>query len=226
MLCFVRAFPLLTQFCLLAMARVCVQEGIAAAQAGKRLEEDSLRMARFGLLVPVLLLSTLAAVAAHAQDVRASDRMVQAFRDYCINTDPTRIQAEVPKALGTWEPSGIATMADGTIHEWHTLSWMVRGDPHSRLSLRILRTNGVPSACSADAVWPEKSEIIKLLAASVVLGEATSTYDLSSEITRWTIRAHGASAVVELRVPKYAAEPGRSLTIRFGETGARTGVTW
>jgi hypothetical protein len=102
----------------------------------------------------------------------------------------------------------------------------VRGDPHSRLSLEIFLTNGVPQTCTIGAVWPEKSEILAALAASTVLGEATSILDRGFEITSWPIRANGASAVVELRVPTYAAEPGRTLTIRFGETGARTRGTW
>ena len=175
-------------------------------------------MGRFGLLVPALLTSMLTAVAGRAQDATVSDRMVQAFVDYCINTDPIRIQENVPKALGKWGPPAIAQMADGAIHEWYTLSWRVRGDPHSQLSLQILRTNGVPRACTVGAVWPEKSEIIRALAASVVLGEVTSTPDVerSSEVIRWVTHAHGSSAVVELRVPTYIDEPGRSLTLLLG----------
>jgi hypothetical protein len=182
-------------------------------------------MARFGLLGPVLLLSTLAAAAADAQDVTTSDRMVQAFRDYCINTDPTRIQAEVPKTLGEWNLAE-ATWFNDTTDEVYSLSWTMRGNVHSRLILSISLTNKEPRACGIEAVWPEKSEIIKALAASIVLGEATSTPQRGSEITRWTIRARGASAVVELRVPIYAAEPGRTLTIRFGESGTSTEGTW
>jgi hypothetical protein len=180
-------------------------------------------VARFGLLVLVLLIP--AAVAGHAQDVTASDRMVQAFRDYCINTDPTRIQADVPKTLGKWKLAGVSYWGNGIIDEVHSLSWAARGNVHSRLILSISLTNGVPRACEVEAVWPEKSEIVKALAASMVLGEATSILERGSEITRWTIRAHGAPAVVELRVPSYAEEPGRTLTIRFGENGARTGGT-
>src|SRR5262249_30184831 len=101
----------------------------------------------------------LAAVTGHAQDVTAADRMVQAFRDYCNNTEPTRIQAEVPTSLGKWKPSSHTIWSDGTSQVDHILSWTERGDAHSRLTLVISRTNGVPSACSVDAIWPEKSEI-------------------------------------------------------------------
>jgi hypothetical protein len=160
----------------------------------------------------------LTAVAGRAQDATVSDRMVQAFLDYCINTDPIRILAKAPEALGKWGPPTLVQMADGAIHDRYTLSWRVRGDPHSQLSLQILRINGVPRACTVGAVWPEKSEIIRALAASVVLGEVTSTPDVerSSEIIRWVTHAHGSSAVVELRVPTYIDEPGRSLTLLLG----------
>jgi hypothetical protein len=167
----------------------------------------------------------LAAVTGHGQDATASDRMVQAFRDYCINTDPTRIQAEVHKALGTWRPAVVDRWSDGTVNEVLSLSWTIRSNVHSRLILSISLTNGVPRACAVESVWPEKSEIVKALAASIVLSEATSALEGDAEVTRWTIRAHGAPAVVELSVPIYAAQPGRALTIHFGKSGERTGGT-
>src|SRR5262245_35240711 len=72
-------------------------------------------MGRFGLLVLVLLTSMLTATGGHAHDVTAPDRMVQAFRDYCIDKDPDRIFTEVPKALGKWTLSSSDRWGDGTI---------------------------------------------------------------------------------------------------------------
>jgi hypothetical protein len=171
-------------------------------------------MGRCGLLAAALIASMLATAAGRAQDVTATERMIQAFRQYCIDTDLTRFRAGVPKVPGDWKMR--------SEDRWDT-RWMMPGDPHSRLTLSIYWTNGLAHTCAVSAVWPEKSEIIRALSASIDLGEATSTLDDRSEITSWTIRAHGASAVVQLRVPTYVAEPGRSLTIHFGG-GARAGA--
>jgi hypothetical protein len=141
--------------------------------------------------------------------------MVQAFRDYCIDTEPARLLAVPPKAPGKWNLSAVATWGDGRVEEVHTLSLIeLFGDPHKRLSLRIVLTNGLPRTCAVDAVWPEKSEIIRALAASVALEAAPALEtERDYEVIRWKTRAHGASAVVELRVPIYAAKPGRRLTL-------------
>jgi hypothetical protein len=171
-------------------------------------------MGRCGLLASSLLASMLATAGGRAEDATATGRMVQAFRQYCIDTDLTRFLAGIPKVPGDWK---MGSEED----RWET-RLMVPGDPHSRLTLSINWTNGIAHTCTVSAVWPEKSEIIRALAARMVLSEATSTLDERSEITSWTIRARGASAVVQLRVPTYAAEPGRSLTIHFGGS-ARTG---
>jgi len=170
-------------------------------------------MREFGLLARALIASMLTSVAVEAQEVTSAEWMVHAFRDYCIDTDPTRFRTEIPKILGDWKlEDEDRPEAEGIIYRSYTLL-MVRNDPHSRLTLEISWTNGKARVCTVNAVWPKKSEVIRALSASVVLGKASSTLGDSSEITSWTIPVHGTSAVVELRVPTNVAEPGGRLAL-------------
>ena len=171
-------------------------------------------MQRFGLVVLALLSPILAATATvQAQNTTSSERMVRAFQDYCINTDPERARAELTARLG--RPLGTTTSMQ-TANVVHTVvedTWTGQGDPHSRLYFVISKIDGAPCSCSVIAAWAERTEIIRTLAANIVLAEATTRVEHGSEITRWTTQARDAQVVVELRIPTYVNEPGRSLTL-------------
>ena len=92
-------------------------------------------------------------------------------------------------------------------------TWTEQGDPHTRLIIDIVEIDRVPHGCRVVATWGEKSEIIKRLSASVVLAEATTRLEYGAEVIRWMARARGIPVEIELRVPTYVNEPGRSLTL-------------
>jgi len=89
-------------------------------------------------------------------------------------------------------------------------TWTEQGDPHTRLIIDIVEIDRVPHGCRVVATWGEKSEIIKRLSASVVLAEATTRLEYGAEVIRWMARARGIPVEIELRVPTYVNEPGRT----------------
>ena len=176
------------------------------------IETGGMDMGRFGWTVPLLVCSLLVAtVAVQAQTTTSSERMVRAFQDYCINTGPKQARAELTARLG--RPS--SDIASNEVHAAIGDTWTEQpnGDLHSRLFLTILQIDGIPCSCRVTTAWGEKLGIIKTLSEVVELSEATTTADHGSELIRWTTHARDVPVVVELRVPAYVNEPGRSLAL-------------
>jgi hypothetical protein len=102
---------------------------------------------------------------------------------------------------------------DAVMHTWNHQNLVERGDPHDRLIFGFSKIDGVHLACEVTATWGEKSEIISKLFADVVLAEATTRLEHDAEVIRWMTRVREIVSVIELRVPTYINEPGRTLAL-------------